>query len=59
MSIDYKLKKHGVYSLKYADDGIFYSNNSVDPLELLNKNKRITGVDFNREKSGWIKKDDV
>jgi hypothetical protein len=59
MTIDSKLKKHGVLSLKYADDGIFYTNNNVDPLELLKNNKMLTGVEFNNDKSGWVKKDGV
>jgi hypothetical protein len=52
MSMDAKLNKHGIYSLKYADDGIFYTNNSVDPLEILKNNKKLTGVEINKEKSG-------
>jgi hypothetical protein len=52
MTIDAKLKKHGVYSLKYADDGIFYTNNDIDPLEILKNNKKLTGVEINETKSG-------
>jgi hypothetical protein len=52
MSIDIKLAKYGISSLKYADDGIFYSNCNVNPLELLKRNQILTGVEFNVEKSG-------
>jgi hypothetical protein len=50
--MDCKLQKYGISSIKYADDGLFYSNCNKNPLKILYRNKMITGVDFNVEKSG-------
>jgi len=55
-SINHKLKKHKIQCLKYADDGIFYSNSCENPLEILKRNSEITGVEFNYNKSDWVKK---
>lgn len=56
ITIDDKLKKYGIKSIKYADDGIFYSNSDINPIDLLQRNERLTGVEFNLEKSGWVKR---
>jgi hypothetical protein len=46
-----------IYAHKYADDGIFYSNHDVNPLEVLAKQKFgfDTGCIFSIAKSGWVK----
>lgn len=54
-SMNQKLKKYGIWGIKYADDGLFFSNSKKNPLEILSRNKKITGVSFNLDKSGWVK----
>lgn len=46
-----------IYAHKYADDGIFYSNYDVNPLEVLAKQRFgiDTGCIFSIAKSGWVK----
>jgi hypothetical protein len=50
-----------IYASKYADDGGFYSNHDVNPLEVLEKQNFgfDTGCIFSKEKSGWVKRHGV
>ena len=57
-----------IYALKYADDGIFFSNHDVNPLDVLVKQNALaseirfaaeTGCIFSIEKSEWVKRHGV
>jgi len=50
-----------IYSSKYSDDGFFFSNHDVNPLEVLEKQQFgfDTGCVFSKVKSGWVKRHGV